>query len=252
MKKYFILIIVILVFNHVRAQNIEISVQANSGLFHYAGNGAASASFINQGQSPNQDYTNNPYGNKNAFSYGAGMQAQHVGKSGFIIGLQGTYEVLRSKVDITGYYPFYIINFYSLNSATYPLPAKGEAFLQNQAINLSPYLGYRVHLKNISLDLLPGMDIAFNVSSYDKGKATEANTSPNQSPQTYQTNFKRPDAPTDIRLRFGLAANYKRVAITAGYAHGLTNYDKNMTGGNYSVHSELIRFGIAYKLFNAR
>ncbi len=79
------------------AQKIEISLQANSGLFHYAGNATASTSFINSADgSPPQGTINNPYGNKNGFGYGGDVQAQYVSKGGFIAGLQGGYDVLRS------------------------------------------------------------------------------------------------------------------------------------------------------------
>jgi len=249
MKRYLLVTIIILLFNYLYAQKFELSVQAYSGLFHYSGNGAVSTSTFIQSSSPGHDYTNNPYGNKNAFSYGAGLQVQHVAKSGFVIGLGGQYEILRSKVIINGYYPDIVYPFY--NIAT-PLPYRvnGNSFLQDQDIDLNPYIGYRVKFNTISIDILPGFDVGFNLSSYDKGKATSVNPPSNQPPETYQTNFKRPDAPTDIRLRLGLAANYKRVSVTASYAHGLTNYDKNMTGGNYDVRSELIRFGMAYKLSN--
>lgn len=250
MKIFLLTMLNICVLSGLQAQKIEISIQASSGLFHYAGAGTASASSINQGPSTGQDYTNNPYGHKNGFSYSIGIQGQHVGKSGFIIGIQGGYDILRSKVDITGYYPFYVFFPFadSYYAVPYAMPAKGQGFLQNREVNLNPYLGYRVKLKKISLDILPGIDVAFNLSSYDKAKATPAYPSSNQVPETYQTNFKRPNTPTDIRLRLGLNANYRRIAITTSYAHGLTSYDKNMTGGNYNVHSELIRFGIAFKI----
>lgn len=248
MKRYFIAIVILLIFNQLYAQKIEISGQAYSGLFHYAGNGSASTSIINQGSTPGQDYTQNPYGNKNAFSYGAGLQAQHVSKSGFIIGLGADYEILKSKVAITGYNPQTVIMYTLLPYYPVPIPANGSSFLQDRSIDLSPYLGYRLKFKSFSIDMLPGMDIGFNLSSYDNGKATSANPPSNQVPVTYQTNFKRPDPPTDIRLRFGLAGNYKRMAVTASYAHGLTNYEKDMIGSNANTHSELIRFGIAYKL----
>lgn|GEM_PF-5679109 len=54
MKKYLLVSIILLVFNRLCAQNMEIAVQANSGLFHYAGNGAASTSAMIAG---NQNYT---------------------------------------------------------------------------------------------------------------------------------------------------------------------------------------------------
>jgi len=251
MRKYLLLLLNLCACNYLFAQKIEISVQAYSGLFHYAGNGTASTSAIIQSTTPGQDYTNNPYGNKNAFSYGMGIQAQHVGKSGFIAGLQAGYEILRSKVVINDYKSDYytIYPFYGLG-ALFPYQVKGSSFLQDQSINLSPYVGYRLKFKKTSIDLLPGVDIAFNLSSYDKGKATLTYPPSTQVEDTYQTNYKRPDAPTDVRIKFGGALNYKRVAFTASYAHGLINYDKNVTGGDYNAHSELIRFGIAYKLSN--
>lgn len=245
MKKYLLVSIILQVFNHLYAQKTEMSFQAYSGLFHYAGSGAASTSAMIEG---GQNYTNNPFGSKNGFSYGIGTQAQHVGKGGFIIGLQAGYEILRSKVTITSYQsggpsisqPGLGALFYS--------PANGNSFLQNQSVNISPYIGYRLKLKKISIDMLPGIDIGANLSSYDKGEATLVDYHSTQALPTYYTNFKRPDAPMDVRIRFGGALNYKRVAFIASYAHGLTNYEKNMTGSNLNARSELIRFGLAYKL----
>jgi len=250
MKKYLLVSIILLVFNRLCAQNMEIAVQANSGLFHYAGNGAASTSAMIAG---NQNYTDNPYGNKNGFSYGVGVQVQHVGQSGFILGLQAGYEILRSKVTINSYDSggiSYSVQGQGLG-ALFSSPVNGSSFLQDQSIDLSPYIGYRLKFKKIAIDLLPGADIGLNLSSYDKGEATLTDYTSTQALPVYRTNYKRPDAPTDVRIRFGGALNYKKVAFTASYAHGLINYDKNMTGGNYNVHSELIRFGIAYKLSSA-
>ena len=249
MRKYFLILVVLLVFNHLYAQKIELSVQAYSGLFHYSGNGTAADSYIHQGQADGQDYTINPYGNKNAFSYGAGIQAQHITKGGFIVGGGANYEILRSKVNINGYVPNIVYEFYTIDTY-YPNKVSGSSFLQDQTININPYIGYRIIFKGISIDLLPGADFSFNLNAYDKGKATSTYPPSAQVQQTYQTNFKRPDAPTDVRLRFGLAANYKRISVTASYAHGLTNYEKNMTGSNLNARSELIRFGLAYKLLH--
>ncbi len=230
------------------AQKIEISFLASAGAYHYSGASATGiSSFYGSGGTPNQYYTNNPYGSKGGFSYGAGIQAQHVSKGGFITGLQAGYDVLRSAENITYVYPGYaypdITPFnYLVENA---ILVKGKTHLQNESINLSPYIGYRLKGKNISVDLMPGIDVAFNVSSYDKGKATGDDGT------VYTTNNKRPDGPTDFRLKFGAAVNYKKWGITASYAHGLTNFDKGMIGdgGPYIVHSELLQFGITYRLF---
>src|ERR1700712_1142604 len=80
------------------AQKIELSVQANSGLFHYSGKSATKKSEILATSPSSGNYTNNPYGNKNGFSYGGNLQAQFVSKGGFIVGAQAGYDVLKSKV----------------------------------------------------------------------------------------------------------------------------------------------------------
>jgi len=233
------------------AQKIELSIQANSGLFHYSGNGAASTSFINEGETDKQDYTNNPYGNKNGFSYGGDVQAQYISKSGFIAGLQAGYEVLRSKVDISDYDPITFILFTGINTpAALQIPVKGQTFLQDQDIDINPYVGYRLSLKKIKIDIMPGVDVGFNVDSYDKGSATGTDGT------IYKVDYKMPKSPTDVRLRLGLAATCKRFGLTASFAHGLTNFASNLdvnAGGTTTpapnVHSELIRFGISYRIF---
>jgi hypothetical protein len=224
------------------AQKFEVSIQANSGLYHYDGKASASVSSINHGSTDKENYTNNPYGSKNGFSYGGNIQGQYVSKCGFITGLQAGYEVLRSKVDINSYIPSYFYLFFT-NYGTYQIPAKGQTFLQNQDININPYVGYRLKIKNIKIDMMPGVDLGFNISSYDKGKAVDS------ARNVYRTNLKKLDAPTDVRLRFGVAATYKRFGIMAAYAHGLTNLVKNLSSdSSYEIHSELLRFGITYRI----
>jgi hypothetical protein len=230
------------------AQKIELSIQANSGLFHYSGNATASTSFINSADgSPPQGTINNPYGNKNGFSYGGDVQAQYVSKGGFIAGLQGGYDVLRSIVDINDVYPPFFLFGPAEELAT---PAKGQIALQNQNFNINPYLGYRLNLKKIKIDIMPGMDFSFNVNSFDKGSATTTYGS------VYKLDNKMPKSPTNVCLGLGLAATLKRFGLTAGYAHGLTNFASNLdvnAGGTSNpapkIHSELIRFGISYRLF---
>jgi hypothetical protein len=224
------------------AQKFEVSIQANSGLYHYDDKASASVSFINQGSTDKENYTNNPYGSKNGFSYGGDIQGQYVNKCGFITGLQAGYEVLRSKVDINSYVPSYFYLFFT-NYSTYQIPVKGQSFLQNQDININPYIGYRLQTKKIKIDMMPGIDLGFNISSYDKGKAVDS------AGNVYRTNLKRLDVPTDVRLRFGITATYKRFGITAAYAHGLTNLAGNLSSdSNYEIHSELLRFGITYRI----
>jgi hypothetical protein len=231
------------------AQKIELSIQANSGLFHYSGNDAASTSFINEGSDDKLNNINNPYGNKNGFSYGGDIQAQYVSKSGFITGLRAGYEVLRSKVDIDEYNPI-LITIFTENPGGFQIPVKGQTFLQDQEININPYIGYRLDIKKIKVDIMPGLDVGFNVNSYEKGSATGTDGT------VYKVDYKMLKAPADVGLRLNLAASFKRFGLTAGYVYGLTNFASNLdvtAGGSSSpapkIHSELIRFGISYRIF---
>ncbi len=106
MKKITLTLLAVLVITQLHAQSLEVSVQANTGLFRYSGSSATNVSFISQEQSQKQNYTNNPYGSLDGFSYGGGADVRYTSKNGFLLGLQTGYEILRSKVNINGYYTF--------------------------------------------------------------------------------------------------------------------------------------------------
>ena len=244
MKKHILLFFSLCLFSKVYAQKFEINADAYSGLFHYGGDGTATTSYIETG---NPNYTYDPYGNKNGFSYGAGLRLQYVAKSGFIIGAGVDYEILRSRVDVSVYQPVYFLpanEDYGSQGFQSLTPPTGHTALQSQNINISPFIGYRIIAKNINIDLMPGIDLGFNINSYDKGSATDAVNN------TYSTNLKLANQPTDFRLRFGAAAGCGRFGFTASYAYGLTNlYKTTPMGSNYNANSELIRFGLSYRIF---
>src|SRR3978361_438070 len=101
MKKHLLTLFGILSATCLYAQKMEVSLQANSGLFNYSGASSTGSSTIIQTFDNKNNYTSKPYGSKKAFSYGGDIQAQYVTKGGFISGLQVGYDILRSKVDIT-------------------------------------------------------------------------------------------------------------------------------------------------------
>jgi hypothetical protein len=225
------------------AQKIEVSVQANSGLFRYSGNGTTSVSSINYAQPPFNSYPNYSYGNKNGFSYGASIQGQYVAKCGFIVGLQTGYDILRSKAAINS------INGELYNYSDGPLtiitPVNGSSIVQNQFINVNPYIGYRLPVKKIKIDLLLGADLPFGVNSYEKSRSVAADGT------VYQTNVNYGKGGFDPRARFGIAASYKRFGINASYAHGIINHSADLLNDSpilYEAHSELFRFGVTYRI----
>ncbi|MFA6085653.1 hypothetical protein [Mucilaginibacter sp.] len=241
MKKLVLSVSFLFIATQLFAQKVEVTVQAISGLYHYSGASTTGSSSINGGSDNSLNYTNNPYGNKNGFSYGGAVQAQIIVRHGFIVGLGAAYEILKSKVDIVSY------NMYNANAAlinTSPITVTGRTYLQSNYINLNPYIGYRMNAGYFKLDILPGVDVGIKTETREHGKATYTEG-------TVYTDRSRPDKDVDLRLRIGLAATYNRIGIIASYAHGLTNFQDGMIGGvgPYEARSELMRLGISYRLF---
>ncbi|WP_121809191.1 outer membrane beta-barrel protein [Mucilaginibacter kameinonensis] len=249
MKKY-LLIIAPLMFSGLKlcAQKLEVSVQANTGLFHFAGKSSTATTQVLQGSITGDpmNRANNPYGNKNAFGYGGSIQVQTISKGGFIVGLQGGYELLRSKVEVDKYSPITTVLYgdYLPIAANDPsFTVTGHVAFQSQSINLNPYIGYRFQLSKVNLDILPGMDIGLILNSKDKGEVKDKDG------KIYKVDYKRSKAPTDIRLRLGAAASYGRYGLNASFAHGISNYMKDMVGdASFNTHSEYFRLGLSYRL----
>ena len=247
MKKYLLILAPLLISGlQLRAQKLEVTVQANTGLFHFAGKSSSATTQVLQGSITGDpmNRANNPYGSKNGFSYGGSVQVQTVSKGGFIVGLQGGYELLRSKAEVNKYTPII------LNPTEYDIVANDASFavtghvaLQSQSINLNPYIGYRFALNKVNLDILPGMDIGLILDTRDKGEVKD------KEGKIYKVDYKRSKAPTDVRLRLGAAASYGRYGLNASFAHGLANYMKDMVGdASFNAHSEYFRLGLSYRL----
>ncbi len=247
MKKYILILAPLLISGlQLSAQKLEVTVQANTGLFHFAGKSSTATTQVLQGSTTGDpmNRANNPYGSKNGFSYGGSVQVQTVSKGGFIAGLQGGYELLRSKAEVNKYTPI-ILNptEYNIVANDASFAVTGHVAFQNQSINLNPYIGYRFQLNKVKLDILPGMDIGLILDSRDKGEVKD------KEGNVFKVDYKRSKAPTDVRLRLGAAASYGRYGLNASFAHGLTNYMKDMVGdASFNAHSEYFRLGLSYRL----
>jgi hypothetical protein len=241
MKKLLLSLICLFAGSTLFAQKLEITAGAYSGLFKYAGKSTAASSFINASSNAIiSSYANNPYGNKFGFGFGVNGQAQLVGRGGFILGLQAAYEQLKSKIDID---QVSVFNPPSSSPAVNG-QAEGSTALKNNIINLNPYLGYRIPMPTVKLDVLAGADVGFISSTREKGSARASDGN------TYTTNLDRTTIKKDLRLRFGLAANLSRFNLNASYAYGLRNYMEGyIGGGSHNAHSEVIRVGLGYKIF---
>lgn len=249
MKKLLPILLITITTLQVKAQKWELSLQGGSILSHYTGSGATANSMIIEsypGQAGN--YTNNPYGKSYAFGYSGGLQLQLVTKANFIMGLGAGYEMINSKVKINEVYPAGYNTVRPFNAppitgyaADTNYPASGSVNLNRGFICLSPYVGHRFGIKNNSLDILPGADIAIPLSSKDKGSAVAYDIA-------YTVNNKRQNL-TDLRLKLGAAFHIQKLSITGAYAHGVLNYNRKQTGNsNPGAYSDLFQLGLGYWL----
>jgi hypothetical protein len=235
MKKLFLLLLTTLTINLAFGQTTESILALNSGLFSFQGYSAEKTSQINWPGDGSIGATNNPFGAKNGLSYGVSYQIQRVSRSNFIAGVSIGYENLRSKTTIDG------INKPD-NSGSFREVASGQTYLSNNQLTAFPYLGYRVGIRQVSVDLTGGLDIGYLLSSTENGKATGANG------KTYSTSLDRTGIKTDIRPRAQVAVFYRRVGAYTSYAYGLSNYKSGWVGGRNECNSTVIRFGVLYKI----
>lgn len=216
---------------------MEFAVAFNSSLFSFGGKSAESKSFINVSDVANQSgYTNNPYGTKNGLGYGVSLNAKNVIAKHFLLGLDVGYEMMSSKIDITGISTFG-------PSGSVNLPATGKTNLNTQFLNLHPNFGFRLGQSKTTFDLTAGMDVGFILAAKEKGEAGTTDGT------NFTTDRDRKNLKTDLRPRLQLTANYEKFSVYAGYSYGLKNYMKGYVGGGpREVNSRAIRFGAAYRI----
>lgn len=209
------------------AQQSEFSVSLNSGLFSFEGAGVESTTNINEAR-----YTNNPYGSHPALSYGISTDYKYVTAGRFIAGVGLGYEKLRSRVDIDKVF---------LN--TMPLEATGRTFLSHEFLNLNPFIGYRLPIRQVVVDLTVGIDVGILLNAYERGRATASNG------QVFTASSDRAHMMnTDLRPRIQLEAHYKQYGIYVGHSTGLSNYQEGMVGGvEHGAWSKMLRFGVSYR-----
>ncbi|QHS56153.1 PorT family protein [Mucilaginibacter sp. 14171R-50] len=235
MKRILLVAVLVAFALQLSAQKIEVSIYASAGLSHYVGNYVTTTTYIGPSASPTNTIDkrdNNPYGNKSGFSNSFGLQAQYVSKPGIIGGLQAGIENLRSQVhidELKGTYP-----------TTYHYD--GTSTLIKQFFNLNPYLGYRLSLNNIKIDLMPGLDFGVKLSSRQKIRT-------NSEIKYTAGNDKVEDISVDRRVRFGSAIYYKRIGLTASYSRGLNNYVETTKGAQNTARSEIMRLGLIFRAY---
>jgi hypothetical protein len=246
MKKLFLTVTSLFFFIITYGQKTELSVSLNSGLFSFAGESSAPTSFINFNDQINSGYTNNPYGSKNGICYGLSGNIKRVSTQNFIFGLDLGYEMLRSKVSINKISGF-------TGTSTYEYDASGQTFLNTDFINLNPFIGYRIPVKQVNVDVTGGLDFGYNLRTHENGDATAINGT------KYETSADRRTIKWDIRPRVQISASYKKLGVYIGYSFGLSNYVNDYNEGTdyyegtnhegtNEAYSRIFRFGMTYQI----
>ncbi len=228
-----ILIILLLTAQFSFGQKKQITFQVSSGLFSFGGGSAGKTSFMNISDVGTiSNYTNNPYGSKSSFSYGLGVQFQHLTRKNFIYGLQLSYESLSSKLKIDNAY----------GEITWSVE-DGKTILTNNFINLFPFIGQRMKLFNgIDSDLLMGFELGIGLSSKEHYSLTT-----NQGHEISGINERKlPNI--DFRPRIEFVNYYKNFGLSIGYSYGLTNYQSGLDGGDREAKTRYLRFGLNCRL----
>ena len=210
-------------------QRTEFSIQAGSGLFSFYGPNSTNETRLNM---DGYNYLYNPYGRKSEFSYSLAGQVQHTTKRQFIYGVQVGYEKLTSQVSVTA-----IVGDFG-----YPTPANGQGFLQNQYLNLNPFVGKRFGKEQLCLDVTIGFDAAIGLASLEVGKLSESSIF------SRTTGLRRPIPDLDFRPRLTITGYYRAFGLSMGYSHGLSNYAAKQLSNDATVFSQFWRVGIAYRL----
>lgn len=215
-------------------QKIEKIIALNSGLFSFYGKSAESTSSINYNEISLDGYTNNPYGTGRDLCIGLSVMIKKVTSKNFLFGIDLGYEKLQSSVRITQI---------SLSSANMnrSIATHGKSRFKFNSINVFPFLGYRISNAKMKTDLSLGMEMGYLISAKDVGYASGFL-------EVYRISHERSTINFDIRPRVQFTLNYKNFGFYTGYSLGLANFMSGYIDGVNDCYSNIIRFGVAYKI----
>ncbi|UIR57405.1 hypothetical protein LZQ00_06200 [Sphingobacterium sp. SRCM116780] len=212
------------------SQTHELRLGITSGFSNFTGDGSVAKSTLN-GTDAESYYTNNPFGEKRGVNLGGAINYRYIFSSNFLLGLEGAFERLQTKVDLEG------DGFLNDN--------RGLTKLNQQFLNVNPFFGYRFSFEPMTMDVQLGMDIAKTLSIREKGSVET-----NQGKQTdFEYNRGSDLMKLDLRPRLQFNVNYDRYTVFAGYAWGMKDYTSNMIGSpSTDARLRVFRFGLQYQL----
>lgn len=211
------------------SQTHELRVGVTSGVSNFTGAGSEAKSLL-IGSTQQDFYTSNPYGKKYGINIGGALDYRYIFANNLILGLEGAYERLQTKIDLAG--------------SEFMNESRGQTQLNQQFINFNPFVGYRVFFEPMTMDIQLGMDIAKILSIKEKGSIEDK--------QGNKTDFDRDRGKIidmDLRPRLQFNVNYDRYTVFAGYSWGLKDYTGQMLGSDPgAARLNVFRLGLQYQL----
>jgi len=234
MKNILPIAVLLLMVSVCYAQKAEISIQASSGLASYGGRSATSRPIVLINDTAPYYNVSSPYSKKSSFSYGFAIQVQKVSAKNLISGFRLGFDHLSTISHFDSY---------TAMGGTVSIE-EGTVKLQNKLLQANPYLGYRLPVKNVHLDLTAGLNAGLILKSeYEvshEGLFNLFDTKP-------EKNFV--NTKIDLGPAVGLTATCKRIGFNASYYYGLINYTRNLDHfPNGQVYARYLRLGISYRI----
>jgi hypothetical protein len=237
------ILIIFLVLTKSYSQKNELKICLNSGLYSFRGDASAAKTnmyFVNY---PPIVFisTVNPYGIKNGLSSGLSLNFQRVLKENIIFGINAGYQSNKSKI---------LIDIVDIDESSniQIKEVDGQSYVTNNSLLAYPFFGYRFENNIIPIDLLAGINFDYILSTKENGSAIDSNN------VEYNTSSDIQTINLDVSPKLQIATEYKKFGVILGYSFGLVNYyrDDYVDSMNYNeikkAHSNLINFGVTYKL----
>lgn len=216
------------------AQTTELSARLNTGFFYFSGESVNSTTLIWYDLSKEVVKPIKPFGDQHTPSFGLSVNLNRVTKSRFRFGIDAGFEVLRSKTSVNE-----VALTDGINS-TFEA-AQGRIITNYSFLNFNPHIGYRLKIKSFNVDFDLGIEIAYGLSSVDRGKV-------NTNARTLNFEWGRKTIKTDYRERYQLTISKNKIGAYIGISGGVENYHPRVIGGPYGALSRMIRFGLIYQL----
>jgi hypothetical protein len=241
MKKYLLLPAMLISAGAV-AQKIALTAHVSGGLFSFGGSSAtASTQFIKGDVGPDFITGLDYYGKKPGLSYAAGLGLQWARPSGFLFGVQTSFESLQSSTRATS-----LVEPGALTSSFIKIiPTTGTIKLRNTFVMAYPNMGRRFPAGRYQLDVTAGPEIGFVLSSTEKINATTT-----EGPVTrYDVAVTRNHPDVDIRARVNaVLLLHKRIGFNLGYSYGFSNLAIKANHGREKAYTRYLRTGIVFHL----